>query len=168
MSYFIIISRLPLYHYLHWTYSRVHKPYRYRLVSTSAIIDYRLELLHRLVSRLAVLIYYLHILSVAGSNWLARPHLIIFGLALELSRSPRPVCSIFSSTDGVEGVAAAVAFRFERERGSGRVGGGKWNLGLGLGFGCRYLCRLGSIWTIHSIGRLRLLPLGPSDYWASK
>ena len=29
---------------------------------------HRLELLHRLVSRSAVLIYYLHILSVAGSN----------------------------------------------------------------------------------------------------
>ena len=37
---------------------------------------HRLESLHRFVSRSAVLIYYLHILSVAESNWLARPHLI--------------------------------------------------------------------------------------------
>ncbi len=44
------------------------KPYRYRLVSALAIIGYRLELLHRLVSRSAVLIYYLHILLVAGPN----------------------------------------------------------------------------------------------------
>ncbi len=31
--YIIIIIRLPLYHYLHWTYSRLLKPYRYRLLS---------------------------------------------------------------------------------------------------------------------------------------
>ncbi len=77
--YFIISSLADcfLYHYLHGTYSRLLKSHRYRLVlvSASAIIGYRLELLHRLVSRSAVLIYYLHILSVAGSNWLACPHL---------------------------------------------------------------------------------------------
>nr|AAT01409.1 hypothetical protein [Oryza sativa Japonica Group] len=64
LFYYIIISRLPSYHYLHWTYSRLLKPYRYRLVLASAIIGYRLELLHRLVSRLTVLIYYLHILNI--------------------------------------------------------------------------------------------------------
>jgi hypothetical protein len=34
----------------------------------------------------------LYILSMVGSNWLARPRFINFRTALELSRSPRPSC----------------------------------------------------------------------------
>jgi len=63
--------------------------YRHLLLSRS-----RLELLHRLVSRSAVLIYYLHICQLQEqTDWHARisPR---FGPAQELSRSPRPVCSI--------------------------------------------------------------------------
>ncbi len=46
------------------------KPYHYRLVSTSAGIT------PSACQPIGLLIYYLHILLVAGSNWLARPHLI--------------------------------------------------------------------------------------------
>ncbi len=61
---------------------------------------HRLESLHRFVSRSAVLsAVYISCQLQDQTDWHARIS-SIFGPAQELSRSPRPVCSIFSSTGG--------------------------------------------------------------------
>jgi hypothetical protein len=71
------------------------KPYRHRLESASANIGYRLELLHRLVSRSAVLsAVYISCQLQDQTDWHARISQHV-GPALELSRSLRPICVFF-------------------------------------------------------------------------
>jgi hypothetical protein len=74
------------------------EPYRYRLASAIGWYRHRLELLHRLVSRSAVLsAVHISCQLQDQTDWHVRIS-SIFGPALELSRSPRSVCSIISST----------------------------------------------------------------------
>jgi hypothetical protein len=92
LFHYIVISRLPLYHYLHWTYSRLLKPYRYQLVSASAIgWNYSIGL------SADWLFWYTICISCQlqdQTDWHARIS-SRFRPAQELSRSTRPVCSIF-------------------------------------------------------------------------
>ena len=102
LFYYIIISRLPLYHYLHQVLGSTLdiQPIAQNPIAIGWY-RYRLELLHRLVNRSAVLsIVYISCRLQDQTDWHARIS-SRFGPALELSRSPRSVC-IFSINSMVQ------------------------------------------------------------------